>query len=91
MFGVDIVTAGTASLFISIPTVFVGLIRYFKNGAFVDFSSMSDTILSMSIGSVIGATIGGMLVTITPVAFLKIILGSILGISAYRTFNKQHN
>jgi uncharacterized membrane protein YfcA len=43
----------------------------------------------MSVGSVIGAIVGGLLVGIVPAAVLKIGLGGILIISAVRIF--QHS
>lgn len=88
-FGVDIKTAGTASLLISFPTVLVGLIRYANIGAFRDRSTLKDTVAPMGIGSVIGAIIGGMLVGIVPASALKVVLGVILNISAFRVFHKS--
>jgi uncharacterized membrane protein YfcA len=40
-FGADIKTAGTASLLVSLPTVFVGLVKYASRGAFSDRSSLN--------------------------------------------------
>src|SRR5688572_13313637 len=60
-FGADIRTAGTASLLISVPTVTVGLMRYANRGAFADRRPLRDTVAPMGVGSVIGATLGGLL------------------------------
>ena len=87
-FGADIKTAGTASLFISLPTVLVGLVRYTSRGAFNERRDLAETVAPMSAGSVIGAIIGGLLVGIAPAAVLKIGLGIILIVSALRIF--QH-
>ncbi|MDB9375018.1 sulfite exporter TauE/SafE family protein [Nodularia sphaerocarpa] len=94
-FGVDIRTAGTASLLISFPTVLVGVIKYASRGAFRDSEALrrnrtiwKNTVAPMGVGSIIGAIIGGMLVGIIPVPILKIILGVILNISAFRVFHK---
>jgi uncharacterized membrane protein YfcA len=87
-FGADIKTAGTASLFISLPTVLVGLVRYTGRGAFNERRDLAETVAPMSVGSVIGAIIGGSLVGIVPAAVLKIGLGVILIVSALRIF--QH-
>lgn len=86
-FGVDIKTAGTGSLIISLPTVLVGLFRYAQQGVFRDRAPLQQTVVPMSLGSVIGAIAGGMLVGIVPAAALKIILGSILNLSAFRVFH----
>jgi uncharacterized protein len=85
-FGADIKTAGTASLFISLPTVLVGLVRYASRGAFNERRDLAETVAPMSVGSVIGALIGGLLVGFVPAAALKVGLGIILIVSAARIF-----
>jgi uncharacterized membrane protein YfcA len=89
VFGVEIRTAGTASLLISLPTVLVGVIRYARQGAFANWQSLRDTVAPMGAGSVIGAVLGGLPVGIVPATWLKFILGLILMISAWRIF--RHN
>jgi len=85
-FGADIKTAGTASLLISLPTVYVGILRYASQGAYTERQALKQTVAPMGIGSVIGALVGGLLVGIIPASLLKIGLGIILIISAIRTF-----
>jgi uncharacterized membrane protein YfcA len=85
-FGADIKTAGTASLLISLPTVCVGILRYCSQGAYTERRSLTQTVVPMGIGSVIGALMGGLLVGTIPASLLKIGLGIILIISAIRTF-----
>lgn len=87
VFGADIMTAGTASLIISLPTVFVGVTRYASHGAFTDRRVFRDAILPMGFGSVVGAVIGGLFLGIVSPSVLKVILGIILLISAARTFD----
>jgi len=89
-YGLDIKTAGTASLLISLPTVTVGLIRYASRGAFTDRRPFTETVAPMGVGSVIGAVIGGALVGIVPVPILKFGLGIILNVSAWRMFRHKH-
>lgn len=89
-FGADIKTAGTASLLVSLPTVFVGLVKYASRGAFSDRSSLKNTVAPMGVGSVIGAFSGGLLVGLIPASVLKLTLGIILNISAFRVFHKKH-
>lgn len=88
-FGVQVKTAGTASLLISLPTVLVGVIRYAGQGAFTNRRSLRDTVAPMGAGSVIGAVLGGVLVGIVPATWLKFILGLILMISAWRIFRRK--
>jgi uncharacterized membrane protein YfcA len=87
-FGADIKTAGTASLLISLPTVLVGVIRYAGQGAFAERRMLSETVAPMSLGSIIGAVAGGLLVGLIPAGLLKVVLGVILNISAFRIFYK---
>jgi uncharacterized membrane protein YfcA len=87
-FGADIKTAGTASLLISLPTVLVGVIRYARQGAFAERRTLSETVAPMGLGSVIGAVAGGLLVGLIPAGLLKVVLGVILNISAFRIFYK---
>jgi uncharacterized membrane protein YfcA len=84
-YSVDIKTAGTASLLISLPTVAVGIARYARRGAY-ERTALTETVAPMGVGSVIGAVIGGLLVGAIPAAALKLGLGLILIASAWRTF-----
>jgi uncharacterized membrane protein YfcA len=85
-FGVDIKTAGTASLLVSLPTVLSGMGRYAARGAYADPEPLRTTVAPMAIGSVIGAVIGGLLAGAVPPAALKIGLGVVLIWSAQRIF-----
>jgi uncharacterized membrane protein YfcA len=87
-FGVEVKTAGTASLLISLPTVLVGVLRYANQGAFADRQSLYNTVAPMGVGSIMGAVIGGLLAGVVPAGLLKFILGAILNISAWRIFRK---
>ncbi len=85
-FGADIKTAGTASLLISLPTITVGIYRYARRGAFRERGSLTNTVLPMGAGSVIGAVAGGLLVGIVAQSLLKLGLGVVLMVSAFRIF-----
>ncbi|MGC5328642.1 sulfite exporter TauE/SafE family protein [Brevibacillus sp. SYSU BS000544] len=88
IFGVDIKVAGTASLLISLPTVMIGLLRHRKNGAFQKKEDLTQLVLPMGFGSIIGALIGGMLMGAVSNSLLKLILGLILIISACKMYLK---
>jgi uncharacterized membrane protein YfcA len=92
-FGLDIKTAGTASLIISLPTVITGIIRYSQKQAYRDRFAFNNTVIPMGVGSIIGAILGGMLVGIINARLLKLILGVILIISAFKVFHslKKHD
>ena len=85
-FGVGIKTAGSASLFISLPTVAVGVLRHRKLGSFADRADLTRTVAPMGAGSVIGAVAGGFLVGVVAASVLKFVLGVILIVSAVRIF-----
>jgi uncharacterized membrane protein YfcA len=89
-FGADIKTAGMGSLFVSLPTVIVGMLRYASRGAFTERQALTETVAPMSVGSLIGAVAGGMLVGVMPASLLKIGLGIILNVSAVRIFYRKH-
>jgi uncharacterized protein len=86
VFGMDIETAGTASLLISLPTVAVGVLRHRRLGSFADRVDLAQTVVPMGVGSVVGAVLGGLLVGLVPSAVLKFVLGVVLIISAVRIF-----
>jgi len=89
-FGVDIKTAGTASLLVSLPTVMTGISRYARRGAYADRAPLATTVAPMGVGSVIGAVLGGLLVGLVPAAALKVGLGVVLIWSAQRIFRGAH-
>lgn len=91
-YGADIKTAGTGSLCISLPTVLIGVLRYARQGAYLDRQALLFTVAPMGVGSIIGAVIGGLLVGMIPAGILKVGLGFILIASALGVFKvrKRH-
>jgi uncharacterized membrane protein YfcA len=87
-YGVDIKTAGTASLLVSLPTVLVGIARHQRRGAYLRPHIMR-TVAPMAVCLVIGALISGLLVGLISVSLLKALLGIVLILSAVRMF--QHS
>lgn len=85
-FGAPIKVAGTASLLVSLPTVAVGVMRHRRLGAFSQSEDVRRLVAPMGLGSVLGAVAGGLLVGLVPAALLKLILGVVLIVSAYRIF-----
>ena len=70
-FGVDIRSAGTASLLISPPTVAVGILRHRRLGAFEERQDLSETVVPMGVGSFIGLVVGSLLVGLVFTAALN--------------------
>lgn len=85
LFGADIRIAGTASLLISLAIVATGVSRYHRADALPVTGGPRRIALSMSAGSLIGAALGGLAVAMAPVAFLKVMLGSVLILAAGKT------
>lgn len=89
IFGADIKLAGTASLIISLPTIITGLIRHALNGGLFEKPDVKYLVLPMGLGSILGAYMGGLMLGIVSGYWLKIILGIILIISAFKIFRKK--
>lgn len=59
VFGADIKTAGTASVLISTPIVVAGVARHVLTGHFRSRTMLAYLVLPMSVGSILGAVVGG--------------------------------
>ncbi len=84
LFGTDIKTAGTASLLIAIPTVLTGVVRHWLNGRFRSRSMIMLLAIPMSLGSAVGAMLGGGLAGVVPSDALRFTLAAILAVSAVK-------
>ncbi|MFN3350984.1 sulfite exporter TauE/SafE family protein [Pseudorhodoplanes sp.] len=85
-YGIDIKTAGTLSLLISVPTVLIGIARHAKHGAFRDTQRNVALIVPMALGSIAGAILGGLAAGFFPSSAIKLILGVLLIWSAWKVF-----
>lgn len=88
VFGVDIRTAGTASVLISIPVVLTGVLRHWLTGHYRSQSMLAYLVLPMSIGSLLGALVGGYLAAWAPTDTLRLVLAAILAVSAIKLWSK---
>lgn len=86
LYGLDIKTAGSISLLVSLPTMIVGFARYRDSTAFSILHQERSLAGWMAAGSVLGAAIGGLLLGLFPTRHLAALLGVILLISAIKTF-----
>jgi uncharacterized membrane protein YfcA len=86
VFGADIRTAGSAVLFVSIPTVCMGLFRYSRMGLLPGRSTLLRVGLPMGLESLVGATAGGAFAGSTSAEVLKLLLGLILIAAALKAF-----
>lgn len=89
LYGMDIKTAGTLSLAISLPTLLMGIYKYNKNEKLKEIFSSKDVIFFMALGSILGAFLGVLLFAVIEAVYVELLLGAILLISAYKLFNKS--
>lgn len=88
LFGLDIRTARTAGVLISVPIVVAGVSRHWLAGRFRSRSLWANLILPMSFGSAAGAVAGGYVAAWAPSDFLRIALAVVLGVSAIKLARK---
>jgi uncharacterized protein len=90
IFGAGIKTAGTLSLMISVPVVAIGVARHMLTGHYRSLDVLTYLVLPMALGSIFGALMGAVLSATAPVAALKLLLGTILVLSALKLLNESH-
>jgi uncharacterized membrane protein YfcA len=88
-FGASIKAAGSLSVMVSIPTVVTGFVRHYRAGALGDREIITRLVMSMGLGAVAGAILGGLLSSLAPAGFLKAVLGVILIASSIKVFAKR--
>lgn len=86
LYGLDIKLAGSLSLLVSLPTMIVGFARYTDADAFKVLREEKQLMGWMTVGSILGAALGGMLLGLVSPRFLMGLLGVILLVSAIKTF-----
>lgn len=89
LFGADIKLAGSLSVAISLPTMIVGFVRYSRDSAFEVLRHNRRFVLSMAIGSILGAALGGQLLGIIPSGVLLPALAAILVISSVKVWRHK--
>lgn len=90
VFAADIKTAGTASVIVSTPIVIAGVARHVLTGHFRSRSLLGFLVLPMSIGSILGAVVGGYVSAWTPGDTLRLVLAIVLLLSALKLWRKPH-
>jgi len=88
-FGADIKSAGTLSLFISIPAIIVGLASQRAQLVSAGRRDLIGIVVPLGVGSVIGAIAGATLVARVPGAAVKVLLGAVLIVSALKLFGVE--
>lgn len=76
-------------MLISIPIVLTGVARHWQTGHYRSQTMLAYLALPMAIGSVIGAAIGGYLVAWVPTDAMRLLLATILAVSAIKLWIKS--
>jgi uncharacterized protein len=90
IFGADTKTADTASIVISVCVVTSGLWRYWRSGTMETRLGARRIVSAMSVGSLIGAALGGLAVGFAPVVVIKTELGFVLIAAAAKVAVSQY-
>lgn len=89
LYGVDIKLAGSLSLAVSLPTMLIGFCRYRSAEAFSVLREERSLFKTLTLGSILGAISGGLMLGWLDTRLLTAGLGVVLLISAWKTF--RHN
>lgn len=89
LFAIDIKTAGSVSLAVSLPTMIVGMARYSRSRSFETLFRYPVFVMAMTAGSVAGAFVGGRLLGLVPGAVLLPLLAVVLVISAMKVWRHE--
>ncbi|HEX2312579.1 MAG TPA: sulfite exporter TauE/SafE family protein [Thermomonospora sp.] len=84
LFAVDIKTAGSLSLLVSLPTMLVAFARYSRDSSFEVMRANLRFLVVMTAGSVVGALLGGLLLGAVPDRILIPVLAAVLLVSAVK-------
>jgi uncharacterized membrane protein YfcA len=86
LYGVDIKIAGSLSLAVSLPTMLVAFARYSRDRSFGVLKANGRFVIAMSLGSIIGTVIGGLLLGVVPETVLIPLLMLLLLASAVKVW-----
>ena len=89
LFAVDIKTAGSLSLVVSLPTMLVAFARYSRDGSFTVLSSNRSFVAAMVAGSVTGTVLGGLLLDVVPSGLVVPALVLLLLASSVKVWRHQ--
>lgn len=89
LFAVDIKVAGSLSLAVSLPTMLVAFARYSQDQSFQVLRTHKGFVAAMTVGSITGTIIGGLLLGVVPTAVLIPALVALLLLSSYKVWRHQ--
>lgn len=86
LYGVDIKIAGSLSLVVSLPTMLVAFARYSRDNSFQALRDNKAFVVAMTIGSIAGTIVGGLLLGAVPTLVLIPLLVVLLLLSAVKVW-----
>ena len=89
LYAVDIKTAGSLSLAVSLPTMLVAFARYSRDGSFAVLGENRRFVVLMASGSVFGTIVGGLTVGVVPSSVLIPLLTAVLLVSAWKVWGHR--
>lgn len=82
LYGLDVKTAGSLALAVSLPTMLVAFVRYSRDAGFAVLRREMRFVSAMAAGSVAGVVLGGFLLGVAPDLVLVPVLAALLLVSA---------
>ena len=89
LYGLDIKTAGSLTLAVSLPTMLVAFARYSRDASFSVLTANRSFVLVMALGSVVGTVAGGLLLGVVSSNILIPLLMALLLASAVKVFRHE--
>ena len=89
LYAVDIKTAGSLSLAVSLPTMLVAFARYSRDGSFAVLGENRRFVVLMASGSVFGTIVGGLTVGVVANGVLIPLLTALLLVSAWKVWGHR--
>ncbi|MEV6273368.1 sulfite exporter TauE/SafE family protein [Kribbella sp. NPDC051936] len=89
LYGVDIKTAGSLSLAVSLPTMLVAFARYSRDNSFGVLRANRAFVLTMAGGSILGTVLGGLLLGVIPETVLVPLLVVLLLASSAKVWRHE--
>lgn len=87
LYGTDIKIAGSLSLAVSLPTMLVAFARFSKDKSFTVLGESKQFLITMTLGSITGTIIGGLLLGVVPNLVLIPLLVLLLLLSSIKVWN----
>ena len=89
LYAVDIKIAGSLSLAVSLPTMLVAFARYGQDKSFEVLRANKRFVVAMSLGSIAGTLLGGLLLGVVPSVVIVPTLAALLILSAFKVWRSS--